>query len=60
MAENMVSEVERMVVTRVFDAHASWFGKRGPTEIRDAVVGAKGLAARLPDGCRVGGKSLSA
>ena len=31
MTENTVSEIERMVVTRVFDAHASWFGRRGQT-----------------------------
>jgi len=59
MTKNTVNETERMVVTRVFDAHANWFGRRGPTEVRDAVVGPKGFTAPVCQmDFRVGGKSL--
>ena len=52
MTSNTVNEVERMVVTRVFDAPRELVleGVDRP-EVRDAVVGAKGVyRACLQDG----------
>jgi len=50
MTENTVSEIERMVVTRVLmPTQLVW--RRGQTEVRDAVVGTEwALLAVLSDG----------
>ena len=47
MAENKDSEVERMVVTRIFDAPRElvWRAWTDP-KVRDAVVGTEGLYRR--------------
>ena len=60
MTENAVSETERMVITRVFDAPRELVleGKNRP-EVHHAVVGTEGLYfACLQDGFSRGGKLL--